>query len=70
MKHFVVIVYQGLFQDFDLAQEFTDEEEARAFARSRNQACALVVQGTVDDWYTQRLGMPLVVYCYGAEFHR
>lgn len=70
MENFVVIVYQGLFQDFDLAQEFVDEQEARAFARSKNHASAVVVPGTVDDWYTQRLGLPLVVYCYGVEFKR
>ena len=70
MERFVVIVYQGMFHEFDLAQEFVDEHEARAFARSKNRASAVVVPGTVDDWFAQRLGHPVVIYCYGVEYHR
>ena len=68
MKRFVVIVYQGMFREFDLAQEFADEAEARAFARSKRRSAIVIVPGTLDDWFAGQTEFPVAIYCYGAEY--
>ncbi len=68
MERYIVIVYQGMFREFDLAQEFSDEAEARAFAQSKRRSTVVVAPGTLDDWFAGQVSFPTAIYCYGAEY--
>ncbi len=68
MNRCVVIVYRGVFHEFDLAQEFVDEAEARAFARTRRTASSVILPGSVEDWFNGRVTSPIAIYCQGREY--
>ncbi|MBZ0299162.1 MAG: hypothetical protein K8J31_05455 [Anaerolineae bacterium] len=68
MTRYVAILFRGTFQEFDVAQEFTDAGEARAFALTRHDDCVVLSEGNLDDWLAGRITYPVAIYCYGIEY--
>lgn len=68
MTSYVAITFQGTFQEFDVAQEFSDAAEARVFALTRQNDCVVLADGTLDDWLAGRITYPVAIYCYGIEY--